>query len=179
LRPEALAVPFPRLVFHWRRFWCCFWFNLSLRRPQPRQRGDQFLIVSFALVSHRINAVQHLPQRVHHGQQCRGDFRIQSQLPVAQHRQQAFPGMRQSFQLGKPQESACISLILFLSGPYICAGLRPKTRVHRSRKIAARCFSVIKIGFQFRRPRPASVQPSRPIRGWGSCSGGSIPPAGA
>jgi hypothetical protein len=79
--------------------------RFRLRLQQPRQARDQFLIVAFPLDARRFDASQHLPHRIHHGQQGGRDLRIQREQAVAQPRQQVFPYMGHGPQLVKRQKA--------------------------------------------------------------------------
>lgn len=84
-------------------------------------------IVPITILSGRLNFAKHLADRVHHLQQRRRDFRIETELPFAEPRQHVSPNMSDSFKLGETRESA-----RFPSW-YRSCGIR--SRVHRDARI--------------------------------------------
>ena len=73
---------------------------------QTRQGGDEIGIIALAIGACGLDAGQHGPDGVEHGQQAAGDFRVEQQMAVAQTAQQTLADVADRFQFAEAEETA-------------------------------------------------------------------------
>jgi len=73
--------------------------RIAAHGGNTRARRNQNGIIAGAFLPRRLDLAQHLADRIHHTQQCRGDLWGEHKLPVSQASQQVLAYMRHCLQL--------------------------------------------------------------------------------